>query len=101
MKVPTPPRPPARPPDPLLLRPSTVFRLLNLPPKRGRAMLARGELPSRRIGGRYAVPAAELRAWLDGLPGTTATEALRNVAKSALVAGLPPAIVKTDPEERG
>lgn len=96
----TPPRPPARPPDPLLLRPSTVARLLGLSVKRVRFMLVRGEIPSRRLGGRYLVPRAELRAWLDGLPGVGATAALRAVARSALVAGLPPEVIETDPEGR-
>jgi hypothetical protein len=47
------------------------------------------------------IPTAELRAWLDGLPGVGATEALRKLGKAALVAGLPPAVIETDPEERG
>lgn len=87
---------PAPRPDPLLLKPSTVSKLLGLSDKSVARMIARGELPSRRIAGRAMVPTSEFRAWCDGLPGVTASEALRRCAARALVAGLQPEVVETD-----
>lgn len=75
-------------PDPLLLRPSTVARLLSLSPKVIRRMCAAGEIPTRRLGGRTMVPRVEFESWLQQLPGTSASEALRNLAQRALIAGL-------------
>jgi excisionase family DNA binding protein len=87
-------------PDPLLLKPSTVSKLLNLSDKSVARMIAKGELPSRRIAGRAMVPTAEFRSWLEGLPGVTASEALRNLAQRALITGLRPEVVETDDQER-
>ena len=75
--------------EPLLLKPSRVARLIDVSPKVLRAMVARGEIPSRRLGGKVMIPATEFRTWLDSLPGVNATHALTALGQRAVVAGYP------------
>jgi hypothetical protein len=60
-----------------------VAAFLGVTEKAARAQIARGLLPHRRLGGRVVCLADEIRAFLAGLPGTTADEALANVAARA------------------
>jgi helix-turn-helix protein len=82
-------RPPVARHEPLLLKLAEVGRLLSLSSKVVRGMAARGELPTRRIGGRWMVPTKELQLWLDSLPAVTATQALTALGRRSLVVGYP------------
>ena len=88
-------RTPAVRQEPLLLRVSTVATLLDMSVKAVRGMIARNELPALRVGGRVMVPRLAFESWLQQLPGTSADEAIRNLAQRALVAGLRPERVET------
>jgi excisionase family DNA binding protein len=91
----------ARPDPPLLYRPSAVARLLGISAKLARAMIARRELPSVRLGSHVFVPRAALEALLQQLPGTTVAEAIRRLAARGIVAGgHRPEVVEIDESER-
>jgi excisionase family DNA binding protein len=92
--------PRAAKPEPLLLKPSTVATMLSVSPKVVRRMLAAGELPSMRLGGKLFVPRAAFESFLQQLPGVSTAEALRNLGKRALVAGIRPEMVEVDDQER-
>lgn len=49
----------------LLLRPTEVAETLGICRTRAYELIARGSLPSIRIGGSVRVPAEELRAWIE------------------------------------
>lgn len=96
--------PPARPApaprhEPLLLKLSEVGRLLSLSPKVIRGMVARGELPARRIAARWMVPTQDFLSWMQALPGVSASEAIRNLGQQALIAGVRAEMVETDSTE--
>ncbi len=55
--------------------------LLGVTEKWVRARVARRTLPYRKLTGRVVFIRHEILAFLDGLPGTTVTEALANAAK--------------------
>jgi excisionase family DNA binding protein len=50
--------------DELLLRPTEAARLLGIGRSKVYELLAKGELPSIRIGGSVRVPVDALRAWV-------------------------------------
>ena len=50
--------------DKLLLKPEEAFALIGLGRSTGYSLLARGVLPSIRVGGSVRVPVEELRQWV-------------------------------------
>jgi excisionase family DNA binding protein len=57
------------------LKVSEVAEMLGITQKATRHRIARGELPHRRWGKRVLIPAQELDAFLQALPGCNAKEA--------------------------
>jgi len=60
----------------------TAAEVLSCTPKAVRQRIARGELPYRRWGRRVLIPAAELEAFMEGLPGKSARQAVAAVEVS-------------------
>ncbi len=54
--------------------------MIGLAEKKTRAMVARGLIPHRRLGGRIIFIREELERWLASLPGCTLSEAHANLA---------------------
>ena len=52
--------------DKLLLRPSETAEILGLGKSKTYELIAKGEIPSVKIGRSVRVPADKLRAWVDG-----------------------------------
>jgi excisionase family DNA binding protein len=63
----------------LLLRASEVSQIAGLGKSKTYELIAAGVIPSVRIGKSVRVPAAQLRAWIEGLPSAMPSE---SVAKS-------------------
>jgi hypothetical protein len=59
---------------------ATGAQQIGLTEKALRSQIARGLWPHRRLGGRIVLIADEVREFLRKLPGTSADEALENVA---------------------
>jgi excisionase family DNA binding protein len=59
----------------LLLRPDEAAIVLGLARSTLYALLARGELPSLRVGNSLRVPAAELREWVERRTSAVTREA--------------------------
>ncbi len=51
--------------DKLVLRPAECAEVLGIGRSKAYELLAKGELPSVRIGGSLRVPVARLREWID------------------------------------
>jgi excisionase family DNA binding protein len=56
--------------------------VLSCTPKAVRQRIARGELPYRRWGRRVLIPAEELEAFMEALPGKSARQAASTVEES-------------------
>ncbi len=54
--------------------------MIGLAEKKTRAMVARGLIPHRRLGGRIVFIRAELERWLASLPGCSVAEAHANLS---------------------